>query len=144
MDWYCYIIISSDNHRTYIGATNDVYRRLDKHNGKISGGAKATRMGRPWKHICYIGKLGHVDALRLEWRLKKRLCPKKNKLKPCWGNIKVKMQNIIDVLNLERWTSTSPLAKERPLSIIWVDKNHRPQNFHENIPKYVCEKQEDF
>ena len=53
-NWYCYFLISSNNKRTYIGVSNDIHKRLRKHNGELSGGAKATRIGRPWRHICSI------------------------------------------------------------------------------------------
>jgi len=56
--------------RTYIGATLDVTRRLEQHNGNQSGGAKATR-GRQWSRICHItGFPEEKAALQFEWSWK--------------------------------------------------------------------------
>lgn len=50
--WFIYCI-ESENGRTYVGATNNLPRRLRKHNGEIAGGARATRSGRPWRFIAH-------------------------------------------------------------------------------------------
>ena len=52
---YCYILQSTVlKKKTYIGWTVHPKRRLRQHNGEISGGANRTKIGRPWKMICYI------------------------------------------------------------------------------------------
>jgi ribA/ribD-fused uncharacterized protein len=67
---YCYLLESVDKRRTYIGATVDVDRRLDQHNGKLAGGAKATK-GRAWKRILYVGGFpSWEDTLSFEWAWK--------------------------------------------------------------------------
>ena len=69
--WYCYILRSTLCDQTYNGSTNDLTRRLRQHNGEISGGAKATHLGRPHEFICYLsGFSNHIIALRCEWWIK--------------------------------------------------------------------------
>jgi len=66
--FYCYLLISEK--RTYIGATVDPDRRLQQHNGLLSGGARATR-GKIWNRVCYVS--GFPDwnaALQFEWAWK--------------------------------------------------------------------------
>ena len=68
--WYCYLLLSEDNKRTYVGATIDIHRRLRQHNGEISGGAKATR-GSSWRRVCYIeGFPDECATLQFEWKWK--------------------------------------------------------------------------
>ena len=49
MSWWVYVLVSRGGRRTYVGVSTDAGRRLDQHNGRLAGGAKATRPGRPWK-----------------------------------------------------------------------------------------------
>ena len=68
--WYCYLLISSDHKKTYIGATNNPERRLKQHNGELSGGAKAT-VGREWKRLVLVtGFPDSIAALQFEWAWK--------------------------------------------------------------------------
>ncbi len=55
----------------YTGASNDPDRRLLKHNGAISGGARFTRPGRPWKIVYVEGSMTKPEALRRERTIKK-------------------------------------------------------------------------
>ena len=41
-EWFCYLLINTNNNSTYVGVTKNLERRLRQHNGEISGGAKAT------------------------------------------------------------------------------------------------------
>lgn len=54
-DWLCYILLSVDGCRTYVGATDNLLRRVGDHNGLhgISRGAKATK-GRQWYPVLFI------------------------------------------------------------------------------------------
>jgi structure-specific endonuclease subunit SLX1 len=68
--WSVYLLQEVGGSRTYIGATLDVDRRLQQHNGLQSGGAKATR-GRQWSRICHIkGFPEEKAALQFEWSWK--------------------------------------------------------------------------
>ena len=50
----------------------DPERRLRKHNGELSGGAKYTRSKGPgWKHVCLVsGFQTKIQALQFEWAVK--------------------------------------------------------------------------
>jgi len=71
-EWFVYVLVSLTRERTYVGVTNDLRRRLDQHNGRVPGGAKSTRQGRPWRLGCTHGPFEtKSEALRVELRLKK-------------------------------------------------------------------------
>ena len=72
---FVYILLSSDNKNTYVGATVDLEHRLRQHNKELKGGAHATSIkveqGHTWKRICYIKNFPDwKSALQAEWRLK--------------------------------------------------------------------------
>lgn len=68
--FFCYLLQSVDSRRTYIGATVDVDRRLAQHNGRLTGGARATA-GRRWNRVLYVsGAPTWSAALQLEWAWK--------------------------------------------------------------------------
>ena len=79
--WYCYLLVSSrppptrSGRRrqcsTYIGATTCVPRRLRQHNGELRGGARHTHKFRPWTLLANVTVGDKIEALRLEWRLKR-------------------------------------------------------------------------
>jgi len=74
MSFYCYLLATDGGH-TYVGATTDPDRRLEQHNGKKSGGARATGIrvaqGWEWKRVCYITGIPEWrSALQIEWRWK--------------------------------------------------------------------------
>lgn len=67
--WLVYILQSTVTGRLYTGITNDLPKRLHKHNeGK---GAKATRAGRPWIVVYTLPCLSKSVALKEEARIKK-------------------------------------------------------------------------
>lgn len=81
---YCYLLVSLNpdflNH-SYVGITKDLQKRLDKHNGILSGGAKHTRSKRPWKILCYIeGFETYGNALSIESQIKKNIGYEKRKI----------------------------------------------------------------
>lgn len=68
--WKVYCLQNSTQKRTYIGATLNVDRRLNQHNGLQSGGAKATR-GHTWSRVCFVeGFPNERAALQFEWAWK--------------------------------------------------------------------------
>lgn len=75
--WSCYLLLSDDKNKTYIGATIDINRRLRQHNGEIVGGARRTRSNRPWTIAAYVVVGDKIQALKLEWKLKRAKGPKK-------------------------------------------------------------------
>lgn len=71
MEHKCYLIINSSG-KTYIGYTNNEFRRLRQHNGALKGGARYTQGKGPWRYIALICSDGmdKNTALSLEWWLK--------------------------------------------------------------------------
>ena len=72
---FVYILLSSDQKASYVGATIDVDHRLRQHNKEIKGGAHATSVkvnqGHTWDRICYVKNFPNWQAaLQFEWRLK--------------------------------------------------------------------------
>ena len=68
--WKVYLLRSTKDYRTYVGATLDVDRRLKQHNGQLSGGARATAGGQ-WTRVCHITGFPHErSALQFEWAWK--------------------------------------------------------------------------
>ncbi|MCA9711110.1 MAG: GIY-YIG nuclease family protein [Myxococcales bacterium] len=71
--WTLYVLISEDRARTYVGITKDLGKRLEQHNGERPGGAKATRVGRPWSVGATFGPFEtRALAQAAEHRLKRR------------------------------------------------------------------------
>lgn len=68
--YFVYILECQDK-TLYIGITTDLARRVDEHNGVLSGGAKYTRARRPVK-IVYVEEFtNRSDAQQREYALKK-------------------------------------------------------------------------
>ena len=62
-EWLCYILLSTDGRRTYVGATNNLLRRVNDHNGMngASRGAKATK-GRQWYPVLFVDGFQNKNA----------------------------------------------------------------------------------
>lgn len=74
MSWIVYLLVSRSidfyNH-TYVGITKDLNRRLNQHNGVITGGAKSTRAKRPYEVVSYIGNISNRSiASQMEFKIK--------------------------------------------------------------------------
>ena len=110
--WQFYLI--NNGPYTYAGVSPDPVKRLRKHNGEISGGAKyTTSKGTGWKHICLVkGFPTKIEALQFEWAVK-HVAPRN------LGGLNNRMSKVYRVLCAERWTSKSPLACEVDLEIDW-------------------------
>jgi len=69
MDCFVYVIGSTGlgGHRTYVGWTNDLERRLAKHN--TGQGAKSTR-GRVWVLLYAERHATRSEAMSREWYVK--------------------------------------------------------------------------
>lgn len=71
--WICYCIKSTDSNKTYIGVTDNLWRRLKDHNGihGASKGAKATR-GEFWYPLFIVSGFCTTQAcLSYEWHVKR-------------------------------------------------------------------------
>ena len=66
---YVYILFSESKNRYYVGQTNNISNRLERHN---SGTQLATKFGVPWKIIIYFELETRSDAIVLEQKIKKR------------------------------------------------------------------------
>lgn len=67
MSWWVYVLVSRAARRTYVGVSTDAHRRLEQHNGRRAGGAKATRPGRPWRLGAVFGPYAsRGEAQRVE------------------------------------------------------------------------------
>lgn len=113
-EWQFYLI--KNKGYTYAGVSPDPLKRLKKHNGEISGGAKYTKSKGPgWTHICLVkGFPTKIEALQFEWAVKHE-SPKNV------GGIYARTQKLLKVLCKDKWTSKSPLADTIPLEIGWID-----------------------
>jgi putative endonuclease len=65
--FYVYILYSTRFDKFYIGQTNDLDNRLERHN---AGTVSSTKPFLPWKMIFYISKETRSEALILEKKLK--------------------------------------------------------------------------
>lgn len=67
----CYLLASEapgNAQRSYIGFTVDPARRLRQHNGELRGGARRTRLARPWRMLLHVsGFPSKARALAFEW-----------------------------------------------------------------------------
>ena len=108
---YVYLLVSSDNAATYVGATVDLNHRLRQHNKEIKGGAHATSVkvgqGKTWRRACYVS--GFPDwqaALQFEWRWKQL---GRKSLKTIGHNritpLERRMQSLNELLSLPQSTS---------------------------------------
>ena len=77
MDCYVYVLgtRNNDRHLTYVGWTNDVARRLAKHNA--GAGARSTR-GRAWVLLHTEWFATRREAMSREWHLKRDRVFRKN------------------------------------------------------------------
>ena len=105
-------IIQSGN-RSYIGMTNDFFKRWKQHNKILKGGAKYTsRYGDSWTPLCIIdGFQTKSEAMQCEWKLK-RVKGYHNRLK----NVGSLLQNA------KQWTSKSPLIQSQNLNVYVVNQ----------------------
>lgn len=70
--WQVYVLVSRRARATYVGVTTDVWRRARQHNGELSGGARSTRRGRPWRLARTLGPFAtRAEAQRAEHALKR-------------------------------------------------------------------------
>ena len=107
---YLVYIIRSGN-RSYIGMTNDFFRRWCQHNKLLKGGAKYTCKYENWEPICIIdGFKNKSEAMQCEWKLKRV---------KGWFNRILNLINLME--NSEKWTKNSPIIKDQQLTIYIID-----------------------
>ena len=67
--FYTYIIYSKSKEKYYIGYTEDLELRLERHN---SGGSRSTKSGSPWKIVYYEVYKTKSEVIKREYEIKKR------------------------------------------------------------------------
>ena len=109
------VYILKCNNLTYIGMTNNFYRRWRQHIGDLKGGAKyTTRKGKDWYPICIIdGFETMAEAMQCEWRLKHN-----RKYK---GPLR-RIEYVYLMLQKDKWTSKSPNIKDQHLQVYIDDE----------------------
>lgn len=102
---------------TYIGMTNNFFKRWRQHNGEIKGGAKYTtrkKKGKGWYPICIIdGFTTKKEACQCEWRLKHN--------RKFRGPSK-RVEYAFLMIQKERWTQKSPKIKDQNLQVYIDDE----------------------
>ncbi|WP_303315446.1 GIY-YIG nuclease family protein [Flavivirga abyssicola] len=69
MEYIVYILYSQKRSRYYVGQTNNIKKRLERHN---NGLVPSTKGGSPWQLIKTLEVANRSEALRLENKIKKR------------------------------------------------------------------------
>lgn len=120
-------IITSGN-RSYIGMTNDFFKRWKQHNKIIKGGAKYTSKYENWTPICIIdGFKNKSEAMQCEWKLKRA------------RGINNRINYLADIIkNKEKWTKNSPSIKNQNLKIYTIKK------YYDNFKPYITKELEWF
>ena len=129
--WSFYII--QNKGATYAGVSPDPVKRLRKHNGELSGGAKYTQSKGPgWTHICLVhGFQTKNQALQFEWAVKH--VPPRDA-----GGVTNRLKKLFTVLNKTHWTSKAPASAGIPLILEW--KIARPPELVLlTLPPYIQE-----
>ena len=67
--WHVYLVECADA-TYYCGVTNNIARRLEQHNGRLSGGAKYTRTRRPVRLLASVACPDKSTACSLEYAIK--------------------------------------------------------------------------
>ena len=122
---YLVYILKCDN-LTYVGMTNNFFKRWQQHNQILSGGAKYTKKGSEWYPICIIdGFQTKSEAMQCEWKIKSRRSKLARKFRGGKGK---SADNRIQYLNIllkqERWTSNSPEIKDQNLKV-YIDEDYK-------------------
>jgi len=109
---------------TYIGMTNNFFRRWRQHIGDLKGGAKyTTRKGKDWYPILIIDGFETMkEAMQCEWKLKHN--------KNYRGPLK-RVEYAHLMIQKDVWTSKSPKIKDQNLQV-YIDNDY--QNIFSDYP----------
>jgi putative endonuclease len=69
MQWYTYIIYSSSTDRYYVGHTQNLSLRLERHN---SGNSRSTKHGIPWEIVYFEVYSTKSEAMKREYEIKRK------------------------------------------------------------------------
>lgn len=120
--YYVYLLKSESSNRTYVGYTNTTpFQRLRKHNGEITGGAKKTQKGRPWKIVMFVTGFEHEKtAHQYEFCIQKTKRYKKRG--PGIRNQMYKMKSLLKKQN--KICSDAPETKDLKLAFFFMKKEY--------------------
>ena len=101
------VYILKSNNCSYIGMTNDFFKRWKQHNRILKGGARYTSKREYWTPVCIIdGFKTKRAAMQCEWKLKRV------------KGLRKRILNLVNILkNEEKWTNNSQLIKNQKLNI---------------------------
>ncbi|ARF09955.1 GIY-YIG nuclease [Indivirus ILV1] len=103
MPYYCYLLYSTKKKRTYIGITNNLQKRLKKHNSHK--GAKSTHTAIDWFYHTIVGEfIDRGSAQSFEWHWKHIINYKKKCVKTKTGLIN-KMRRLVYLLIDSKWNN---------------------------------------
>ncbi len=122
--WKVYLLRSTTDFRTYVGATVDVDRRLRQHNGQLSGGARATAGGQ-WTRVCHITGFPHERAaLQFEWAWKHF------SKKQSGSALTRRIKSLFELFGCEQPTSkaTDFQSYVKDLQVVWEDDSIDPSS----------------
>ena len=110
---YLVYLLKCENY-SYVGMTNNIFKRIRQHNGEIKGGARYTSKRKGWYPVLIIDGFSDMrSAMQCEWRLKRGK-------KGVTGRIKY-LNDFL--MNNECWTSKSNKIKDQNL-IYYLDKDY--------------------
>ena len=117
---YLVYILFSDN-KSYVGMTNDFFKRWCQHNKILKGGAKYTSKYENWSPICIIdGFNNKSEAMQCEWRIKRA------------KGLKKRVELLSELYYSDKtWTKNSPKIKDQKLTIFVINKYKNL--FHKNV-----------
>ncbi|TGV00304.1 GIY-YIG nuclease family protein [Flavivirga rizhaonensis] len=69
MEYIVYILYSQKRLRYYVGQTNNIKKRLERHN---NGLVPSTKGGSPWQLMKTLEVASRSEALKLENKIKRR------------------------------------------------------------------------
>lgn len=119
--WCVYLILSTNPPiKTYVGVTTDFRRRLKQHNGELSGGAKASRAGRPWVCACLVqGFKDRSEACVFEskWKSLSRKLPRQ---RSC-GDMENQAEDISQLLLQHRQMALDRVKGALDCSLLEID-----------------------
>lgn len=119
--YFVYLLKSEVSNRTYIGYTNDIFNRLNVHNG-LPGrgkGAKKTRVGRPWRVVMFVSFEYERTAMQYEF------CVQRTKRFKRGTGVANKMKVMKGLLSQERICSTAPLTSELKRVLFFSNEDAR-------------------
>ena len=122
---YLVYILKSDN-LSYVGMTNDFFKRFRQHNQELKGGARYTKKKNYWYPVLIIdGFTDMKSAMQCEWRVKRGK-----------GGPSGRIQYLSDYLiNNEKWTSKSDSFQNQNL-IYYLDDDFKNLFNHESNELY--------